>query len=441
MTSKRDLLKRPGVNLVYTGTKRVKGIDTGTPAIVVAVTKKHTRETLSTLGLELIPAEIQSLPTDVVEGGPFKVGPDIESKATPIDDPREHQKKFRPTVPGGVSAIVCGSSACTTTCWVPSKKLNRPVLLHNWHCSYLSACNDMKTVQPSPYDGGFHPQDDISTVTAGDIDTPTTDSAIDIPLDNTYATKLIFGLGEYAGYTTPNIGDPLVKSGRTTGITKGSCTATDGAANVQYPDKIRLKTDLIVTTDMLAGGDSSSPLMIGNVDNGAAVIIDKRLAGQGFAGGGGMSLFVKISNILTDPAIAPYELDFEGETPVSPQLFLTPTTLVPGQQFTYTVNGTFGGHAFELHLLDSARNLVTYLDRDVTPADSYTRTLTFPATVEYSGQGYVQFVDVEAFEGSNLVSVTVMKQSTCNVGNGTARVLNGIASLFGRHGRFKYLVS
>src|SRR3990167_4988230 len=317
MTSKRELLKRPGVNLIYTGTKRVKGIDTGTPAIVVAVTKKHTRETLSTLGLELIPAEIQSLPTDVVEGGPFKVGPDIESKATPIDNPKDHQKKFRPTVPGGVSAIVCGSSACTTTAWVHSKKLNRSVLLHNWHCSYLSACNDMKTVQPSPYDGGFHPQDDISTVTAGDIDTPTTDSAIDIPLDNSYATKLIYGLGEYAGYTTPNIGDPLVKSGRTTGITKGSCTATDGAANVQYPDKIRLKTDLIVTTDMLAGGDSSSPLFI---DTGP---YPRPLAGQGFAGGGGMSLFVKISKILTDPPIAPYELHFEEETPpppVGPQL-------------------------------------------------------------------------------------------------------------------------
>ena len=81
MTYKRELLKRPGVNLIYTGTKHVKGIDTGIPAIVVAVTKKYTRETLSTLGLELIPAEIQSLLTDVVEGGPFKVGPDIESKA------------------------------------------------------------------------------------------------------------------------------------------------------------------------------------------------------------------------------------------------------------------------------------------------------------------------------------------------------------------------
>ncbi len=324
---KENLLALKGVNLVYTATKITNGQDTGIPAVVVAVTTKHPREALTVLGLEPVPALLEvengsQVPTDVVEGGPFPIPiPDNPTLlASPIDNPADHQKRYRP-VPGGVSAIVCGSSACTTTAFVWANK--RPdgsagaMLLHNWHCSYLSACADMLTLNPSPYDGGKNPADAISKVTAGNIDNPTTDSAVDVPLNDSYATMDIYGLGSYLGYAVPKVGDALEKSGRTTGLTKGTCTAIDGVANVQYPDKVRTKSDLIVTTDMLAGGDSSSPLRILGVDGKPT----PPLAGQGFAGGGGVSLFIKIPNILVDPAIAPFQLDFNhklGDTTLPP---------------------------------------------------------------------------------------------------------------------------
>ena len=36
----KDLLRKPGVNIIYKGTKVTKGIDTGIPCTKIGVTKK-----------------------------------------------------------------------------------------------------------------------------------------------------------------------------------------------------------------------------------------------------------------------------------------------------------------------------------------------------------------------------------------------------------------
>lgn len=320
LAGNRDrLLRMKGVQIVYTGTKLKDGRDTGEPAIVVGVKKKHGKTLLWLMRTPIIPSAIMSevtrlsttvttiAVTDVVDVGILKAPPEAKELESE-DDPIDHRKKFRPKVPGGVSAIVCGSSACTVTCWVWSHYLKKGLLLDNWHCAKMNACPDEKILQPSPYDGGNIILDSICKYDFGNIENPLTDSAISVPLKDEHATMQIFGLGSYKGTRLPNVGDEVIKSGRTTGVSRSNVIALDGSANISYPDKIRFKRDLIVTGHMLDGGDSSSPLM--RVVNG---VVQPELCGQGFAGSSQMSLHIKMSNIINDPAFGHYQLDFNHE--------------------------------------------------------------------------------------------------------------------------------
>lgn len=321
---RQELLDMKNVVIVYTGTKITDGEDTGEPSIVVGVKRKYPKTLLKLLRTPIIPPMMsfkidkvtKTTPTDVIKVGALKAPPKAKGLESE-DDPADHRKKFRPKVPGGVSAIVCGSSACTTTCWPWSKYLKKAVLLHNWHCAKMNACSEEKIIQPSPTDFGNILTDSIAKYDFGDIENPKTDSAISVPLKDEHATMQIFGLGSYKGTRPPAIGDEVIKSGRTSGVTRGKVIALDGSANVSYPDKVRAKHDLIVTSYMLDGGDSSSPLK--RVVNG---VVQPELCGQGFAGSSQMSLFIKISNILADPALGHYQLDFnytfEEPTPPPP---------------------------------------------------------------------------------------------------------------------------
>jgi endonuclease G len=303
----KELLKIPGVQLVYTRTKIKAGIDTKQPATIVCVEKKLSPSELSALKMPMIPPELNGTVTDVIEVGKLTAPPpksDIKIRSA-----SDHQKKFRPKVPGGVTAIEYCSSACTLTTWVWSDKLGEPVALQNWHCCRMQQCRDGWILQPSPYDLGFYPADVIGQFIAGDINNPYTDSGISCEAEpHGFATMEIYGLGSFKGYCIPEVDDRFIKSGRTTGVTQGTVLALDGAANISYPDEVRQKEDLIVTTHMLDGGDSSSPAKI--IRNG---VIQPPLAGQGFAGSDTVSCFIKIPNIISDPALAPYKLNFDYE--------------------------------------------------------------------------------------------------------------------------------
>jgi hypothetical protein len=81
-------------------------------------------------------------------------------------------------------------------------------------------------------------------------------------------------------------------------------------ADIDYGDYgVIRKSDLIITTKMLDGGDSSSPLKCVGSDGNP----EPPLMGQGFAGSDLASAFIKIPNVISDPALADYELDFDHD--------------------------------------------------------------------------------------------------------------------------------
>ena len=310
----KDLLKIPGVQLVYTRTKIKAGLDTRQPATVVCVEKKLPPSALKALSIPMVPAELNGTVTDVIEIGKLTAPP--PTSKVKLLGAADHQKRYRPKVPGGVTAIEYCSTACTLTAWPWSDQVKEPVALQCWHCCRMEQCVEGWILQPSPYDLGIYPGDVIAQFMAGDIENPKTDSGISRQVQpGGFATMNIFGLGSFKGYIVPEVDDQFIKSGRTSAITKSTVLALDGAANISYPDKVRQKEDLIITGKMLDGGDSSSPAKV--IRDG---VIQPPLAGQGFAGSDLISCFIKISNIIKDPALAPWRLnfDYEYEEPTPP---------------------------------------------------------------------------------------------------------------------------
>ena len=87
----------------------------------------------------------------------------------------------------------------------------------------------------------------------------------------------------------PQVGDKVVKSGRTSGVTHGKVKKTHATVRVRYGNKgiIKLK-DQVVTTKMISPGDSGSACLEEN---------SHRPALLGFAGSNKISVFNYASNV------------------------------------------------------------------------------------------------------------------------------------------------
>jgi len=312
----RELLKKKNVILIYTGKKVVGGVETERISIRVGVTEKLPLTQLKTK--DIVPKKITQLPffwrrieTDVFQ-------------TTKIDALAVDRKsKFRP-MPGGVSIghpdITAGSSG------PPVKKNAILHILSNKHVlAPEGASLGDQTWQPGKYDGGTE-ADTISHLAAfvpiNFIDESTcpianvivrgfnflaglfkrntrlpdavsstinkVDCAISRPLFDEDISQEILEIGIPAGFGEVKVGDKVKKSGRTTGLTQGDVIATDGAANVNYGERIAMFDDQIITSAMSEGGDSGSAVL--NEQN--------KTVGLLFAGSSSLTIVNKISNII-----------------------------------------------------------------------------------------------------------------------------------------------
>lgn len=145
------------------------------------------------------------------------------------------------------------------------------------------------TWQPSAYDGGIALDNpigylyDYGTISK-DADVYT-DWAIFSAGNNVERHKILgIDLPENLHYTADDVfpDDPVIKSGRTSGVTTGTVLEIDVSANVSYKNcygsaYVVTVRDLIRTTLMLQGGDSGSVLLHNRQD--------KQVAGLCFASG------------------------------------------------------------------------------------------------------------------------------------------------------------
>jgi hypothetical protein len=236
------------------GYKKVRGVTTNIPAIIVYVSKKVP---VSQLALkDIVPPTLDGYPTDVIE-------------ATFIALSQPRTSKIRPAV-GGISVGHYKISAGTITDIMTDYINKQKVVVSNNHV--LANCAPLGTAQkgdpvyqPGPYDGGTS-QDTIALLerwvplkSTGNL----VDGALATPLDQSDVSPNHYDFGVVSGpYKKPKVGMVCQKGGRTTGLTTGVVDAVDVSILVGYGRYGNLVFDnqvIVASSEVFVqGGDSGS---------------------------------------------------------------------------------------------------------------------------------------------------------------------------------------
>jgi hypothetical protein len=241
-----------------------------TPELVIAVLVEDKRPKSEVAKADLVPAEIDGVPTDVVEVGK------IEALV--------FNAKTRPALPGfsiGHHSITAGTFGCV------ARDLRRAdpqpgegdyLILSNNHV--LAAVNAGKPgdliLQPGAFDGGLFPSDAIATldrfepIVLSQFVGPgynLVDAAVARPQHSRNITASIIGQVMPTGVNQALPGTFVIKAGRTTQVTIGVVLAVNATVAVGYGAAgIGVFRHQILTTAMAAGGDSGSLLMDFNLN-------------------------------------------------------------------------------------------------------------------------------------------------------------------------------
>lgn len=274
-----NLLKRSGVTGVGIGFKRVGGQKTDVIAIQVFVEHKR-----NVPARQLIPAVIQGIETDVIQGKMF-----AHCLQKPIAEitPSDDVKIYNPLI-GGISIGPCRTVdsyvfAGTLGVVVNDNATGNPLLLSNYHIFVLNdvgAPGDQMT-QPSRVDGGRCPDHIVGELVRGHFG-DNVDCAVASSTHREVACE-IAEIGVVNGITEAVLGMAVRKRGRTTGLTYGIVDSIDLSIKVDYGgflattvfrNQIGISVDETRNTKFGIPGDSGS------------VVVDSqnRIAGLYFAG-------------------------------------------------------------------------------------------------------------------------------------------------------------
>jgi hypothetical protein len=215
-----EILTFDGVVGVDIGYKEINGQQTDTLAIRVLVERKLPLDEIEEN--QRIPRIIQDNPTDVIERGRVHFMQDTG--------------RYDPLV-GGISGGTCGGVLGTGTLGAVVRDVStgRLGMLSNWHVLVggVSGSTGLSVAQPGPFDNGSCSSDAIGTVTRSAINEDV-DAAVLLLNGARPAINAIQDFGTLVAPGTLNvtsnmIGWPVVKRGRTTGLTYGTIDTIDAS--------------------------------------------------------------------------------------------------------------------------------------------------------------------------------------------------------------------
>lgn len=312
------LLEKRNVVGVGLGFKQKDGKITNELSIVVSVTRKQPAAALPRR--DLVPKEIGTIQTDVVETGVLRALPSKEPAVMPRD-------RWRPCPPGvsiGHYLVTAGTFGCLVHRGEELFMLSNNHVLANTNNGQLWD----SILQPGPADGGAmadrvarlaefvtlafesEPSDcKVADLTAGALssvaralgsqvilepmrrsnETNQVDAALARPQSPDQVTYEILGIGAPTGIATAELGARVQKAGRTSGITEGMILQVDATVRIDYAGPKALFTDQLMATGMSQGGDSGS----------AVLDMDKRVVGLLFAGSPAATVFNPIDAVLS----------------------------------------------------------------------------------------------------------------------------------------------
>ncbi len=241
---RRQWLRRKGVNAVDVGFKIKDNELTDEVALRVHVGRKMPAAELA--GSEVFnetgkkTKKVGKFPVDVIEAsyGPSATAA-VESPLA-LDDTDEDAIAalertgiFDPMI-GGIS---CGNprvTAGTLGAIVFDRKTCKPMILSNWHvlAGASAAAVGEDILQPGRIDGGT---DVVANLTRMKLDSRM-DAAVATLDGSRNHSRDILGLGVISGSDTATLGMNVIKSGRTTGITKGVVDGVSLSVSINYGD-------------------------------------------------------------------------------------------------------------------------------------------------------------------------------------------------------------
>jgi endonuclease G len=341
-----DFLRDGNVSSIGVGYKQLDGKPTKEISVQFTVRRKARPEELEALGTTPLPAVIVvdgvEVPTDVLERE-YKPDFKVVAEASTV----ERKTRIDPIAPGASIGHV-RVSAGTIGCIVYDKADGTPYVLSNWHVLHGSGgALGEDVVQPGPHDDNRVDRNRIGKLVRSYLG-KAGDCAIASIEDRAFdATAMELGVA-VTRIGEPELGDKVVKSGRTTGVTHGVVRRVDTLVKIDYGG---------TAGECQIGGfeigvDERNPSADGEIssggDSGAAWIFklgngrpSKVLAGLHFAGEGGgdpdehsvaclpRSVFEKLEVTLDPPAVvaatptvaaAGYDVDFLGTRVEAPAL-------------------------------------------------------------------------------------------------------------------------
>ncbi len=272
---------RANVRGVGLGVKWSNGQPTGKPALLVLVTHKVPKESLTKA--DLVPARLEGMPTDVLAIGEPVAG----GGAPPEAGLQTLARRLRPAEGGysvGHFKITAGTIATCVYDILPEGTVSPPAhgigvpprfyILSNNHVlanSNNAALGD-PILQPGPFDGGTDPADRIARLSRFipiTLDPPVPRILHRNLVDAAVAQgefhdldREIYWIGYVRGWRPKqnvSVGTVVQKTGRTTNFTTGRITAINATVDVGYGGgSVARFVDQIVTTNISAGGDSGS---------------------------------------------------------------------------------------------------------------------------------------------------------------------------------------
>ncbi|MDX3452713.1 DNA/RNA non-specific endonuclease [Streptomyces sp. ME02-8801-2C] len=259
----QDLLKDPNVSSVGIGQKVRNGTRGKQIVLQFTVSSKVAPEAMEALGTNRIPQTITvdgfEVPTDVVERSytpHFRVVAEVRKP--------ERKTRLNPVVPGasvgGVSV-----SAGTIGCIVFDKADGTPYVLSNWHV-LQGPDGDLgeAVVQPGKFDDNRVSLNRLGVLrrshlgAAGDCAVATLDPSRDFDRKICELDVVPEELGE------PELGDKVIKSGRTTGVTHGVVRRIDTMVKIDYGGDVGER----IIGCFEIGPDADNPAVDGEISSG-----------------------------------------------------------------------------------------------------------------------------------------------------------------------------
>lgn len=227
-----DYLAEDNVTSIGIGRKVVAGRVTDEVCVQFTVRRKVAPDVLEAVGTRALPGHVDvggaTVVTDVLERefAPAYV-------VVPETDADTRKSRVDPVVPG-VSVAHPSVSAGTLGLVVYDKETGRPHVLSNWHVLHgPSGRIGDAVVQPGPHDDNRIERNRVGTLVRSHLGAAG-DCAI-ATIEGRGVDPAVLELGVVPDEIgDPELGDKVVKSGRTTGVTHGVVTRVDVVTKIDY---------------------------------------------------------------------------------------------------------------------------------------------------------------------------------------------------------------